>query len=472
MKYYFLIAAMLLCFCNTWANNIRVTNVSLHDQNRNSNIYKVSFDIAWDNSWRTSTNESNWDAAWIFIKYRPIFSTEWHHAKLLRTNQVFTDQTLMEVKSSMLGAIMQRGVDGIGNISYENATLTWNYGEEIEDDIKVEVAVYAIEMVYVPRGPFSIGDGSEFVHNVLRRGGSTASGSTIPYPITSESELNLGGGADENLCSGGIGDDFPISITGIPKILPASFPKGYDGFYCMKYECSQGQYTAFLNSISPEQAYKRYSRPLFNVPVDGNTIIEQLTGFLTTTPDRACNRVSFLDAAAYADWAGMRMMTELEYEKACRGGLTPGLFEYAWGAPWLCLLARNGSGVTENDGQENELIPSQYMCSNTDSLGNAAFFDFWDRPLRCGIFAASSPIKNRTKTGATYYGIMEMSGNLGELCVGISTGDQRSFTGTEGGGSLLANGDPSFYPSFCTVRGQQHNGFLHTVSLRPVIQHW
>ena len=32
--------------------------------------------------------------------------------------------------------------------------------------------------------------------------------------------------------------------------IPAAFPKGFQAFYIMKYETSQGQYTEFLNSIS------------------------------------------------------------------------------------------------------------------------------------------------------------------------------------------------------------------------------
>ena len=33
-------------------------------------------------------------------------------------------------------------------------------------------------------------------------------------------------------------------------------------------------------------------------------------------------------------------------------------------------------------------------------------------PVRCGAFAASSPIANRKITGAAYYGVMEMGGNV------------------------------------------------------------
>jgi hypothetical protein len=42
--------------------------------------------------------------------------------------------------------------------------------------------------------------------------------------------------------------------------------------------------------------------------------------------------------AAFADWSGLRPMSELEYEKACRGYNTPAVpNEYAWGNAKLFL---------------------------------------------------------------------------------------------------------------------------------------
>ena len=53
-----------------FANNIQISNVSITGQNTASKYKMIQFDISWENSWRTSTEQSNWDAAWIFIKYR------------------------------------------------------------------------------------------------------------------------------------------------------------------------------------------------------------------------------------------------------------------------------------------------------------------------------------------------------------------------------------------------------------------
>ncbi|MCC5935467.1 MAG: hypothetical protein JJU35_14565 [Balneolales bacterium] len=70
------------------ANNIQVTNVVLTGQNTAEGYWLVQFDLSWENSWRTNNifpgdghNVGNWDAAWVFVKYR-VGNGEWQHAKL------------------------------------------------------------------------------------------------------------------------------------------------------------------------------------------------------------------------------------------------------------------------------------------------------------------------------------------------------------------------------------------------------
>ncbi len=42
------------------ANNIKVENVSITNQNSTSNVKDIKFDISWDNSWRISAAPYNY----------------------------------------------------------------------------------------------------------------------------------------------------------------------------------------------------------------------------------------------------------------------------------------------------------------------------------------------------------------------------------------------------------------------------
>ncbi len=79
MKTKITVLASLFCLL-TYANNITVSNISLENLNE-PNWVQIEFDLSWENSWRLSAGPSNWDAAWVFIKYR-VNSGEWAHAQL------------------------------------------------------------------------------------------------------------------------------------------------------------------------------------------------------------------------------------------------------------------------------------------------------------------------------------------------------------------------------------------------------
>jgi hypothetical protein len=60
---------MLLATMTTFANNIQLSGIALNGQNTASDFTLVNFNVSWENSWRTSTNENNYDGAWIFVKF-------------------------------------------------------------------------------------------------------------------------------------------------------------------------------------------------------------------------------------------------------------------------------------------------------------------------------------------------------------------------------------------------------------------
>ena len=62
---------LLAIFClPMFANNIALGTATLTDENVTEGCVYVTFDVTWEHSWRMSSGASNWDAAWLFVKYR------------------------------------------------------------------------------------------------------------------------------------------------------------------------------------------------------------------------------------------------------------------------------------------------------------------------------------------------------------------------------------------------------------------
>ncbi|MDW8332242.1 MAG: SUMF1/EgtB/PvdO family nonheme iron enzyme [Cyclobacteriaceae bacterium] len=471
-KFYFLFLWTLLNGV-LLANNIRVSNVSLSNTpNTTLDYTTVIFDIAWDNSWRTNVGPSNWDAAWIFVKYRLKNSIDWRHATLNWTDGSGSGDGHTVPPGAVISSSNDTGSGGSrgvflysssvmpqGSVSYNGVELRWNYGVDgLSDDDRVEVAVFAIEMVYIPQGSFYVGDGNLTINGQFR-----IQSSNSPFQITSESPLTLGGGGATALHNNnGTGmvtpDDFNNTVS---QTLPASFPKGYNAFYIMKYEISQEQYAEFLNKLTRAQQAQRFSSTtvghffgsgstpanrngikLMSDPgplsprIYGNDLDNNgVAGEANDGQNIACNWLSSIDLLAYLDWAALRPMTELEYEKAARGTLTAVAGEYAWGSTVIV-----GATGISNSGANNE------VASNAGA--NAVYNNApgVNGPMRVGNFAAAST--TRLQAGASYYGVMELSGNVWEDVVLVGSVAGRSYTGLHGNGALNANGqaDVNFWP--------------------------
>ncbi|MCK9211026.1 MAG: SUMF1/EgtB/PvdO family nonheme iron enzyme [Ignavibacteriaceae bacterium] len=592
--YIYLLAILLISTHISVANNVGVSSVTLTGQNtiagtnNVANFTLVQFGISWDNSWRTSSAPNNWDAAWVFVKYKvsgnyvsasgatslgttitvgsttgvrvgmpvskaggsgtiaagtvvtaitdathftvsaapsPVLSGSvvvtgtaiWEHATLNSTGHTAPGGSTITPASDGTGAFIYLSADGTGTNTWTNAQLRWNYGVNgVADGASVDIKVFAIEMVYVPTGSFYAGDGTKASTNAAFKDGQfTNNGSTAAYQITSESiPATLGGASGDmmnnNATNMATADDFNNTTQ---QSLPTAFPKGYNAFYCMKYEISQQGYVDFLNSLTQTQATTRKETFSSNrYAITGAAI----GSYATTNPYVACNELTWADVAAYLDWSGLRPMTELEFEKACRGTIAAVANECAWGAVGFA-----GSAYTlSNSGANNEVIATNYypsggtdyvsaagatgsgtlitvgstvglvygmpvsvtagtgafaagtfvtniasattfyvqvppspalsggavvtgsaICGNVAFTGTIPSAGAIKGPIRAGIFAGTTGNTGRITAGATYYGIMEMSGNVFERPVTVGNATGRLFTGIHGNGAINAIGD-------------------------------
>jgi hypothetical protein len=413
-KWILALSMAMLCGQAANAAEMTVTNVAKVGADG------VQFDVSWSDSWRASWSEagtklSNWDAAWIFVKVRRKGDTAWSHATLspkdadhLALKGARIDVGMTGKKAT--GVFLYRSDDGKG--AFVNKGVKLKCLDKIDE---VELSVHALEMVYVPQGAFSVGTngkgGGSFTDGAWKKGDAI-----IPFKVSSEAELKI---APEPGClygDGGIGAAHQIGPAGK---LTAEFPKGYGAIYCMKYGTNQGQYAAFLNQLTPAQAAKRFPTFPAHRSSTGHTIKKTSAGYVASKPGRACNWVSWDDIAAYIDWAGLRPMSELEYEKACRGPLKPVKDEYAWGSAELPC-------------PHEECKNTQVICAKLDCPWILDPTVMPPVPMPQAICGAVG----RVKSGATYWGIAAMSGHLRERAVTVGHKDGRVFTGRCGDGEV------------------------------------
>ena len=432
------------------ANNIAVTNVSLAGQNVSAgvnnaaNFTYIEFDLSWDNSWRTSSSPVNWDAAWVFVKYRTVGSSVWNHVKLAPSGHNssgtgtsysvkvgLTDESIAHNASTnpAVGAFIYRSANGTGSFSASDIRLKWFYRDNgVGDNDIVDVDVYAIEMVNVPQGSFWLGNNGSTTNRAFY---AYPSG-TASYQVTTESAITYYG-------AGGVTTTGTLIVYGPSGgssfSIAADFPKGYGSFYCMKYECSQQQYADFLNSLTSTQQSDRVPG---TITANRNNFSVSAGTYSTTTPFVPVHFVADEDLMAFLDWSGLRPMSELEFEKACRGTASVVTNEYAWGTT---NLTSHLTSYT-NAGFSTEV--SATAGANAAVNGGDQRVS-WNGPIRCGAFGTSS--STRETSGASFYGIMELSGNNNEQTVIVG----QSFNGKiHGNGSIHSGGkaDVSAWPNF------------------------
>ena len=417
-----------------WANALSV-NITSHDQANQT----VTFTLQWQNSWRVTGVPNNWDAAWIFVKFRACgASTAWTHGTLDLAQCVIPgalEATQANgtpgIDADNRGLMLRQSAPGIYPTAgpYTVTVKVTNMPTDAMTD-PIDIKVFGIEMVFVPAGDFYIGDGNNHTNSQF-------------FPVTLITSATTS-----------VSQSWPQALT----FDVSSFPKGTSPFYCMKYEISEGQYAAFLNTLSTAAQVNRYPGSFGAYRNRLNNTGTAPNIYTTDAPDRAQNYLGYGDVSAYLDWACLRPMTELEFEKACRGaGTAPVANEYAWGNTSLTEGRTISSTSPLENGTEIFIDSPTPNCNiyNNDFLGSPANGGPswpWRGPVRVGMFAL--PTSTRESSGGSYYGIMELSGNVWEYVVTLSqltttngfsatapvNNNARIFTGTNGDGTLDGDG--------------------------------
>jgi uncharacterized protein (TIGR02145 family) len=380
--------ALLPFAANVNANNMLVQNVTTTGNDPTNQTIQVQFDISWDNSWRDSIN---WDAAWVFMKYKDSGGL-WRHVQMAATGHVAgtgTACTILPV-SDKVGAFVFRSGIGAGTFASAGMQIQWDYGENgLSDVTGLEVRVFAIEMVYVPQGGFNVAKQFQSFDGFSADIAFTAPGSNFPVIDQRLSPtLTYNDGTQIQLRIKG---DAGLDINNNGTVDNTTYPTGFGAFYAYKYELTEQQYADFLNTLTSEQRN--------TLGVSGSGITLNAGQYFSAQPNLACANMTGSRVLAYADWSGCRPMTLLELNKASYGPEQP-IPRQSWG---------------------------QYPA-----WGGTPDPQISDSPAQAGYLANATSTRN--SAGASYYGLMELTGSTWEPVVRMS---QAGFTGQHGNGVLL-----------------------------------
>lgn len=432
MKTKFLFTALFMAtIFSTVANNAKITGVSIYGTRPDQGITVTG---KWYNGWNFSNLST--DAVYVFYKYRASGAQQWEHGNFMVPTSA---------NASLQASLTGRGPTALGvsnganflnkgsnvteagvtyysyrgvclriqntstNAVFDSVTFSLNVKPLLPNQLEsYEFKFFVQEMVYIPQGSFYIGDGdSSNLCDAINH---------QPFQITSSSMPAA--------------NTLKLNRTLLPSIS-SSYPNGYKAFYVMKYALSNEAYADFLNMLTtPQQLGLLYGNPTVNTNWGGGLPAQRYVMGYSITPDSTfrsgirifqapaggyefkcdlngngigneandgqtialmCNTAA--NSNAYLDWAGLRPLTDLEFEKASRGPVGPVLGELAWGNSNYQSLY-NGSLV--NPGTETE--------ADAAVVNNP----FPVHPRRCGSFARPFG-SNRINTGASYYGVMDLS---------------------------------------------------------------
>ena len=366
----------------SFANNLKIGTPSF--SNKQTTTLDVSFSVSQSNTFSTPTNtcstDTAKDCAWIFMKYSTNSKTgPWNHCTITGVSSgddaSTTIQSVSDSKGVFIFANANRSQWTSGNV-----TVRWNFGADgLGSTLPSEIRfrVMGIEMVYISTG--------SYVYNV---GG-------------------IGGSGSNNF---GAGSQVVVASTGdVPTGCSNNWPNGYRAFYLAKYEVSQRQYADFLNTVDPNgtsgSAYydvTQYNQNQYYILIDISRQIGDRYFVASGMDNIGCNCMSDSDSKAYAAWSGLRPMTEMEFERAGRGCNNTNIW------PWGNVDPSSGNTQDNRSGTSYHCELYYANCVIGSNVGPVGQY-------LSGLNISGSPqTRTSAQTGASPYGIADLSGNDNE----------------------------------------------------------
>ena len=202
-----------------------------------------------------------------------------------------------------------------------------------------------------------------------------------------------------------------------------------DAFYISKYEITNQQFKKFVDA-NPEWGKGKVKKEL------GGALYLMYWHGDSYPPDRGDHPVVFVSwfaAKAYCEWAGGRMPTEAEWERAARG--TDGR-TYPWGSQWDRAKCNSASYWAKKD------IPD---------------FDAWKKWVEAegkGVDVQTMKVGS-FPAGASPYGVLDMAGNVYEWTSSIykdypyEASDGREDSSDTASSRVLRGGSFSYLDVIC-----------------------
>ncbi|MEO0558106.1 MAG: SUMF1/EgtB/PvdO family nonheme iron enzyme [Bacteroidota bacterium] len=312
-----LLGLSLLSSVHSQSLSIENVHVDIANRDTVASTVPITFDVTWSGSWREG---ESWDAAWLFAKFEREPGV-WADLRLVPSSGSVSGTVPATLELSVLpagyanGIVLHRAEEGRGEVQF-TARASWTYGASYYDLPRdgVPIRVLGVEIARVAGGPFEVG---EAIVDSLRQPNAFRSAGGGAYTVASEEEIRVSDGPSALYYDVPEGEAYAGGDQAGP--VPGSFPKGTEPFYIMKYPVTQGQYADFLSLLPARARAARDITAYATYADEGGTITCDEHGCTAHNPDRAAHFLSWADGIGWASWAGLRPMSELEYEKAAAG---------------------------------------------------------------------------------------------------------------------------------------------------------